>query len=195
MMDSFKSLGLALLVALALVYLVFAAQFESITLPIMVMMSIPFAMSGAFLALFITGTSLSMVSFLGLIMLAGIVVNNAILLLEFINQNKQKMGRDEALIEAGKIRMRPIIMGAGTTVMGMVPMAIGSGEGGETLAPMAISIIGGLIASTIVTLVLIPVLYAIFDDRKAKKDEKHKAHDRMVLELEAKWREEDCRNV
>ncbi|MHC1722992.1 MAG: efflux RND transporter permease subunit [Aminipila sp.] len=195
MMDSFKSLGLALLVALALVYLVFAAQFESITLPIMVMMSIPFAMSGAFLALFITGTSLSMVSFLGLIMLAGIVVNNAILLIEFINQNKLKMGRDEALVEAGKIRLRPILMGAGTTVMGMVPMSIGSGEGGETLAPMAISIIGGLIASTIVTLVLIPVLYAIFDDRKSKKEAKHKAHDQMVLELEAKWHEEDLKNV
>lgn len=195
MMESFRSLGLALLVALALVYLVFAAQFESITLPIMVMMSIPFAMSGAFLALFITGTSLSMVSFLGLIMLAGIVVNNAILLLEFINQNKLKMGRDEALVEAGKIRLRPILMGAGTTVMGMVPMAIGSGEGGETLAPMAISIIGGLIASTIVTLVLIPVLYAIFDERKVKKEAKHKAHDQMVLELEAKWHKEDSQNV
>nr|WP_315022773.1 efflux RND transporter permease subunit [uncultured Aminipila sp.] len=195
MMESFRSLGLALLVALALVYLVFAAQFESITLPIMVMMSIPFAMSGAFLALFITGTSLSMVSFLGLIMLAGIVVNNAILLLEFINQNKLKMGRDEALVEAGKIRLRPILMGAGTTVMGMVPMAMGSGEGGETLAPMAISIIGGLIASTIVTLVLIPVLYAIFDERKVKKEAKHKAHDQMVLELEAKWHKEDSQNV
>jgi len=195
MMESFRSLGLALLVALALVYLVLAAQFESVTLPIMVMMSIPFAMSGAFLALFITGTSLSMVSFLGLIMLVGIVVNNAILLVEFINQNKQSMGRDEALVQAGKMRLRPILMSAGTTVIGMVPMSVGMGEGGETLAPMGISIIGGLVASTVVTLILVPVLYSLFDDRKLKKDKKRQAHDEMVSELEAKWHEEDLRNA
>lgn len=195
MMESFRSLGLALLVALALVYLVLAAQFESVTLPIMVMMSIPFAMSGAFLALFITGTSLSMVSFLGLIMLVGIVVNNAILLVEFINQNKQSMGRDEALVQAGKMRLRPILMSAGTTVIGMVPMSVGMGEGGETLAPMGISIIGGLVASTVVTLILVPVLYSLFDDRKLKKDKKRQVHDEMVSELEAKWHEEDLRNA
>lgn len=195
MMESFSSLGLALIVALALVYLLLAAQFESLTLPIMVMMSIPFAMTGAFLALFITGTSLSMVSFLGLIMLVGIVVNNAILLVEFINQNKQIMGRDEALVQAGKMRLRPILMSASTTCMGMVPLAIGVGEGGETLAPMGISIIGGLMASTIVTLILVPILYSIFDDRKIKKEEKRKAHDEMVTELEAKWYEEDLKNV
>ncbi|MFV0517635.1 MAG: efflux RND transporter permease subunit [Aminipila sp.] len=195
MIESFKSLGLALVVALALVYLLLAAQFESVTLPFMIMMSIPFAMSGAFLALFITGTSLSMVSFLGLIMLVGIVVNNAILLVEFINQNKLIMGRDEALVQAGKMRLRPILMSACTTVIGMVPLAIGVGEGGETLAPMGISIIGGLIASTIVTLILVPVLYAMFDDRKFKKDVKRKAHDEMVAELEAKWHEEDLKHV
>ncbi len=161
----------------------------------MVMMSIPFAMSGAFLALFITGTSLSMVSFLGLIMLVGIVVNNAILLVEFINQNKQSMGRDEALVQAGKMRLRPILMSAGTTVIGMVPMSVGMGEGGETLAPMGISIIGGLVASTVVTLILVPVLYSLFDDRKLKKDKKRQAHDEMVSELEAKWHEEDLRNA
>lgn len=195
MMKSFRSLGLALLVALALVYLLLAAQFESVTLPIMVMMSIPFAMSGAFLALFITGTALSMISFLGLIMLVGIVVNNAILLVEFINQNKQIMGRNEALVQAGKMRLRPILMSASTTCIGMVPLAVGFGEGGETLAPMGVSIIGGLIASTVVTLILVPILYSIFDDRKIKKDKKRKAHDEMVAELEAKWGEEDLENV
>ncbi len=195
MMESFRSLCLALIVALALVYLILAAQFESVTLPIMVMMSIPFAMSGAFLALFITGTALSMVSFLGLIMLVGIVVNNAILLVEFINQNKQIMGRNEALVQAGKMRLRPILMSAGTTIIGMIPMSIGIGEGGETLAPMGISIIGGLIASTIVTLIFVPVLYSIFDDRKFKKQEKRKAHYEMVSKLEAKWHEEDLKNV
>ncbi len=195
MMESFGSLGLALIVALALVYLLLAAQFESITLPIMVMMSIPFAMSGAFLALFITGTALSMISFLGLIMLVGIVVNNAILLVEFINQNKQIMGRDEAIVQAGKMRLRPILMSASTTCIGMLPLAFGVGEGGETLAPMGISIIGGLIASTIITLILVPVLYSIFDDRRLKREQKRKEHDDMVAELETKWHEEDLENV
>lgn len=191
MVKSFASLGKALVVAIALVYLVLAAQFESLTLPFMVLMSVPFAMSGAFLAMFITGTSLSMVSFLGLIMLAGIVVNNAILLVEFINQNKESMGIEDALISAGKLRLRPILMSAGTTCVGMVPLAMGVGEGGEVLAPLGISIIGGMIASTIITLILIPVLYYMFDDIKANRKNKREQKYKRVSEWEAKWKEED----
>lgn len=187
MKDSFKSLAQALLVAIALVFLILAAQFESVRLPFIVMMSIPFAMSGAFFAMFITNTKLSMVSFLGLIMLAGIVVNNAILLVEFIKQNEDDMEKQEALIEAGKLRLRPILMSSGTTVVGMIPMALGIGNGGESLAPLGISIIGGLTASTLVTLVLIPVLYKIFDDRLQRRLEKQRKHDEYIHHLEKKW--------
>lgn len=190
MQSAFSSLLLALLVAVALVYLILAAQFESVLLPFIVMMSIPFAMSGAFLLMFITDTRLSLVSFLGLIMLAGIVVNNAILLVEFIRQNESVMSKEKALIEAGKLRLRPILMSAGTTITGMVPMALGLGDGGEALAPLGVSIIGGLSASTVVTLVLIPVLYKLVDDKKQQMLKKQKEHDEYVLALEKKWEAE-----
>lgn len=190
MQKAFKSLALALVVAVALVYLILAAQFESVVLPLIVMMSIPFAMSGAFLAMFITNTKLSMVSFLGLIMLAGIVVNNAILLVEFIKQNENEMEREIALIEAGKLRLRPILMSSGTTVIGMIPLALGLGNGGESLAPLGVSIIGGLTASTLVTLVLIPILYEIFDKGRQNRLKKQKEHDEFVHNLEMKWEAE-----
>lgn len=187
MKDAFKDLVLALIIALLLVYIVMAAQFESFILPIMVMMSIPFAMSGAFLALFLTGMKLSMPSFVGLIMLIGIVVNNAILLVEFIGQNREKMGRDEAIAEAGSTRMRPILMTTMTTIIGMVPLALGLGEGQELMAPMAVSVIGGLVASTLITLFIIPILYAIVDDIETKSGRKHLAKKTVRLYREALW--------
>lgn len=186
-MEVFGDLALALVVSLALVYIVLAAQFESFVLAIMVMMSIPFAMTGAFLALFLTGTSLSMPSFIGLIMLVGIVVNNAILLVEFINQNKKIMGRDEAITQAGQVRMRPILMTTLTTIIGMVPMAMGIGDGMEMMAPMGISIIGGLVASTIITLFLVPILYAIVDDMETKSRKRRGAKKKVKLYEESLW--------
>ena len=194
MTEAFSSLLLALVVSIALVYLLLAAQFESMVLPFIVMMSIPFAMSGAFFALFLTGSRLSLTSFLGLIMLVGIVVNNAILLIEFISHNKTIMGRDEALVQAGKLRLRPILMTTLTTCVGMIPMSLGMGEGGEMLAPMAISIIGGLIASTLVTLVLIPVLYSVIDDKRILKAQKRALKDEEIIRLEKRWSEEDHLN-
>lgn len=187
MMEAFSDLLLALVISLALVYIVLASQFESFILPVMVMMSIPFAMSGAFLALFLAGKTLSMPSFIGLIMLVGIVVNNAILLVEFINQNKKIMGRDDAITQAGQVRMRPILMTTLTTVIGMVPMALGIGEGMEIMAPMGLSIIGGLIASTIVTLFLVPILYAIVDDMETKKRNRKNAKKKVKLYEETLW--------
>lgn len=187
MMEAFSDLLLALVISLALVYIVLASQFESFILPVMVMMSIPFAMSGAFLALFLAGKTLSMPSFIGLIMLVGIVVNNAILLVEFINQNKKIMGRDDAITQAGQVRMRPILMTTLTTVIGMVPMALGIGEGMEIMAPMGLSIIGGLIASTIVTLFLVPILYAIVDDMETKKRNRKHAKKKVKLYEETLW--------
>jgi HAE1 family hydrophobic/amphiphilic exporter-1 len=191
MVDAFQQLFKALIIAILLVYLILAAQFESLLMPFVVAMSIPFAMTGSFLALFFTGAALSLVSFLGMILLVGIVVNNSILLVEFINRNRESMSRDSALVEAGKIRFRPILMTTTTTVVGMIPMALGIGEGGEIMAPMAISIIGGLITSTLVTLILTPVLYGSIDDRKSLRLEKRHLKNIHLDGLEEKWKRED----
>ncbi len=191
MVDAFTQLFKALVIAVLLVYLILAAQFESLLMPFVVAMSIPFAMTGSFLALFFTGAALSLVSFLGMILLVGIVVNNSILLVEFINRNRELMSRDAALIEAGKTRLRPILMTTTTTVVGMIPMALGIGEGAEVMAPMAISIIGGLITSTLVTLILTPVLYGAIDNRKSLRLEKRHLKNVHLDSLEEKWALED----
>lgn len=191
MADAFQSLLLALVISVLLVYMLLAAQFESFTLPFVVMMSIPFAMSGAFLALFFTGKRLSMTAFIGLIMLIGIVVNNAILLIEFIKQNRESMDRNQAVALAGKTRLRPILMTTVTTVVGMIPLSLGLGDGGEILSPMGISIIGGLCASTLVTLILIPVLYTIADDRGMRRRQKKEAREQKIRALEQQWMQKD----
>lgn len=185
--DSFKDLLLALVVAMLLVYIVLAAQFESFILPVMVMMSIPFAMSGAFLALFLADMKLSMPAFIGLIMLVGIVVNNAILLVEFIGQNREHMGRDEAIAQAGSVRMRPILMTTMTTIISMVPMALGLGAGLELMAPMAVSVIGGLTASTLISLFVVPILYAVVDDMEETSSARRRAKKELSLYREALW--------
>ena len=190
MVDAFGDLLLALVVAILLVYMVLASQLESLTQPFIVMIAIPFAMSGAFLALFLTGKTLSITSFLGLIMLVGIVVNNSILLIEFIRQNKDIMERDQAIILAGKYRLRPILMTTVTTCVGMIPLSLGYGDGGEILSPLGVSIIGGLIGSTIVTLVLVPVLYAIADDTKIKRNKKKELRTIEIKALEEQWKKE-----
>jgi hydrophobic/amphiphilic exporter-1 (mainly G- bacteria), HAE1 family len=195
MVSSFTSLAQALVVSIALVFLLLAAQFESPVMAFIVMMAIPFAMSGAFLALFVTNVSLSMTSFLGLIMLVGIVVNNSILLVEFINQNKDKMGKTEALVMAGKLRLRPILMTSATTCFGMIPLSLGIGEGSEMLAPMGISIIGGLMASTAITLILIPSLYSLIDDRKERRAQKAQAKVERIRVLEENWSIEDAKDA
>lgn len=187
MLTAFSSLAQALIVSIALVFLLLAAQFESPLMALIVMMAIPFAMSGAFLAMFVTNVALSMTSFLGLIMLVGIVVNNSILLVEFINQNIERLGKTEALVMAGKLRMRPILMTSATTCFGMIPLSLGLGEGGEMLAPMAISIIGGLVASTAITLILIPAAYSIIDEKKQDREEKRKIRKQKIKEIEEEW--------
>jgi HAE1 family hydrophobic/amphiphilic exporter-1 len=192
MVSAFGSLAKALIVSIALVFLLLAAQFESLLMAIIVMMAVPFAMSGAFLAMFVAGVALSMTSFLGLIMLVGIVVNNSILLVEFIRHNEAELGKTEALVLAGKLRLRPILMTSATTCFGMIPLSLGIGEGGEMLAPMGISIIGGLTASTAITLILIPAVYSIVDERKTRREEKGKEKRRRVKELEKQWAEADC---
>ena len=164
MSDSFRSLVFALSLAVFLVYLVMASQFESLLHPFIILFTIPLALVGAILALYLTGTTISVVVFIGLILLAGIVVNNAIVLIDLINQMRQK-GTDkiEAIMEGGKSRLRPILMTTLTTTLGLLPLAIGFGDGAELRAPMGITVIGGLLVSTLLTLVVIPVMYSIMD--------------------------------
>ncbi len=171
MQRSYSSLLMALGLAVFLVYLVMASQFESLLHPFIILLSIPLALVGAVVALLVTRTELSVVVFLGLIMLAGIVVNNAIVLIDKINQLRiagcEKM---EATVEAASSRLRPILMTTLTTTLGMIPLALGIGEGTEIRAPMAITVIGGLLASTLLTLIVIPVMYQLLDRKDYSKN-------------------------
>jgi len=173
MQRAFRSLLIALGLAVFLVYLVMASQFESLLHPMVILLSIPLALTGAILALWVTGASLSVVVFIGLIMLAGIVVNNAIVLVTRINQLREAgRARTPAIIEAGRARLRPIVMTTLTTTLGLIPLAVGLGEGSELRAPMAITVIGGLLVSTLLTLVVIPVVYSLLDRRRTDADER-----------------------
>ena len=160
---SSRELQLSLLLALVLVYMVLACQYESLRDPLVVMMSVPAASVGVIVTLWATGTTLNVQSYIGCIMLGGIVVNNAILLVDQASQlSSHGMGAFEAVIEAGRRRLRPILMTTLTTVLGLLPLAFGIGEGAEAQAPLARAVIGGLIGSTLITLVLIPVVYTLF---------------------------------
>ncbi|MFT6267279.1 MAG: HAE1 family hydrophobic/amphiphilic exporter-1 [Alphaproteobacteria bacterium] len=173
---SFKSLLLALALAIFLVYLVMASQFESLLHPFLILFTVPLACAGSIYGLFLTGTNISVVVFIGLIMLAGIVVNNAIVLIDRINQLRAN-GADKgsAIIEAANSRLRPILMTTLTTVLGLLPMAIGLGDGSEIRTPMAVTVIFGLLFATLLTLFLIPVLYSLFDVKRFKRIEHNNA--------------------
>ncbi len=170
--ESFQTLFLALIVGIILVYAVMAAQFESFLDPFIIMFAIPFAVTGVFLAFLITQKPLSIMGYVGLIMLTGIVVNNAIVLVDYTNILRRR-GRNlnEAIIEAGKRRLRPVLMTTFTTVFGLLPLAISRAEGAEMWSPLGISVIGGLLFSTTVTLILVPVLYGLFERKTRRKAE------------------------
>jgi HAE1 family hydrophobic/amphiphilic exporter-1 len=162
--ESLGALRFALLLAIFLVYLVMASQFESLRHPFVVMFSMPLAVVGVVAALVLTGTAISIMVLIGLVILAGIVVNNAIVLVDCAKQmRKSGMTTLDALVEAGRLRLRPILMTTMTTVLGLFPMALGLGEGAEVRAPLAITLIGGLVLSTGLTLIVIPVVYAAFE--------------------------------
>jgi hydrophobic/amphiphilic exporter-1 (mainly G- bacteria), HAE1 family len=168
MRDSFISLLIALGLAIFMVYLVMASQFESLLHPFLILFSVPLALVGAVFALYITHTTLSVIVFIGLIMLVGIVVSNAIVLIDRVNQLRAGgMEKFDALIQAGLTRLRPIVMTTLTTLVGFLPMALGLGEGAELRAPLAITVVGGLIFSTLLTLIVVPVLYQLIDRRKS----------------------------
>ncbi|MEN6327850.1 MAG: efflux RND transporter permease subunit [Syntrophomonas sp.] len=172
MSDAFGSLLLALLMALLLVYVVMVVQYESFRDPFVIMFSLPGAIIGIVLALLVTGRAFSVNAFIGVIMLIGIAVANAIVYVDYLKQRLDMgMERTEALLETGRVRLRPILMTALATILAMIPLATGLGEGGETNAPLATVVIGGLLAATFVTLFLVPVVYSILDDwgQKFKK--------------------------
>ena len=171
--EAFLELSIGLVLALVLVYMVMACLYESLRDPFIVMFSVPLAVIGVILILFLTGTTLNMQSFIGCIMLAGIVVNNAILLVDYTNllRREQGLGIMEAIVTAGSRRLRPILMTAMTTICGLIPLALGLGEGGEAQAPMARTVIGGLLSSTFITLLVVPVIYSLFERGFKRIDE------------------------
>jgi HAE1 family hydrophobic/amphiphilic exporter-1 len=189
MTDTFADLALALILAIILVYAVMAVQYESFFNPFVIMFSLPTALIGIILSLFITGRALSVPAFIGIIMLVGVAVSNAIVFVDYLKQQLEKgMERDQAIIETGRVRLRPILMTAFSTILAMLPLALGLGEGGEYQAPLATVVIGGLLVSTLITLILVPVVYSILDDigrrRRDKKAKAKRAKSELSLELE-----------
>ena len=164
---SSRSLRFALILAIFLVYVVMASQFESLIHPFVIIFTIPLGLIGVVAALWLSDTAVSVVVFIGLIMLAGIVVNNAIVLVDYINHLRRGGSpKREAIVQAGAVRLRPILMTTATTVLGLLPMALGFGEGAEIRTPMALTVIAGLISATVLTLVVIPTVYDLMDWRK-----------------------------
>ncbi len=171
MSRSFRSLMLAMGLAAFLVYLVMASQFESFLHPFVIILTLPLGAVGVILALLGTGRSVDIVAMIGMVMLAGIVVNNAIVLVDSINQRRrQGLAKQQAIVEAGLGRLRPILMTSGTTVLGLLPMAVGLGQGAELRSPLAITVIGGLSMATALTLIVIPVLYSLLDRNEFAAD-------------------------
>lgn len=169
---AFRELLTSVILAILLVYMIMAMLYESVRDPFIVMFSVPMAVIGVVLMLFITNTTFNIQSYIGCIMLGGIVVNNAILLVDYTNllRNRDKMKMRDAIEEAGRRRLRPILMTAMTTILAMVPLALGLNEGGEAQAPMARAVIGGLISSTFITLLIVPVVYSLFAKHKRKTE-------------------------
>jgi HAE1 family hydrophobic/amphiphilic exporter-1 len=165
MQESFQHLNTALFLAIIFIFILLASQFESFFDPLAIMVSLPLSLVGAFMALLFTNSSISIVSMIGMILLMGLVTKNAILLIDFIKQNRyQGKNRTESILIAGPIRLRPILMTALSTILGMLPLALALGPGAEFRAPMARAVIGGLISSTLLTLVVVPVVYTVVDD-------------------------------
>jgi len=171
--ESFADMGLLLFLIIVLVYIVLATQFESMRMPFIILLSLPFAFTGVFLALFITGTALGLIGLIGAIMLVGIVVKNGVVMVDFTNLlHERGLSINQAVINAGKSRLRPVLMTSLTTVFGMSPLALGLGEGSEIWQPMGVSIIGGLTFSTMITLIIVPVVYSLFGSRSLKRKRK-----------------------
>ncbi len=185
--EAFTDLGILAVIIILLVFIVMAAQFESLTYPFIIMFSVPFAVSGVLMALFLTRTTLSVMSLLGAIMLIGIVVKNGIVLIDYIILCRERgLSVITSVITSGKSRLRPVLMTTMTTILGMMPMAIGSGQGSEMWRPMGVAVIGGLTVSTLLTLLLVPVLYCSFAGVGIKRQRRKM---RKMRELDAYYQE------
>lgn len=168
--EAFRSLIFAMALAIMLIYMVLASQFASLLYPFLIMFSVPMGFIGVIWALFLTGNTLSVISFIGIIMMVGIVVSNAIILIDYINRlRKEGMDLEESIIKAGRTRLRPILMTSLTTIFGLIPMALGLGEGAEAYSSLAIAVIGGLSISTILTLIFVPTLYFVVERFRLKR--------------------------
>ena len=183
--EAFSDIGMLLILIVILVYIVMATQFESLAYPFIIMFTIPFAMSGVFIALWMTSTPLSLIALIGAIMLVGIVTKNGIVMVDYMNLLVERGSSvADAVIAGGKSRLRPVLMTSLTTILGMVPMAMGIGEGSETWQPMGISVVGGLLVSTFLTLFIVPALYAMMEGRKerraARKAERQKEVEEFI---------------
>ncbi len=169
--EAFADLGLLLMIVSLLVYIVLASQFESLTYPFIIILTVPFAFIGSLLLLSITGEALGVMGLVGLIMLVGMVVKNGIVLIDYINLNRERgMSIITAVVHGGRSRLRPVLMTTFTTILGMIPLAVGTGQGSEMWKALGISIIGGMTFSTIITLVLVPALYSIFGGNGVKRN-------------------------
>ncbi len=190
--ETFADMGLLFLMIVMLVYIAMASQFESFSKPFIIMMAVPFAFTGVILSLLITGTTLDMIGALGAIMLVGIVVKNGIVLVDYINLMRDR-GYElyEAIALAGKARLRPVLMTAFTTMLGMLPMALSRGEGSEMWKPMGIVVIGGLLVSTVITLIVVPVLYGIMARHGERRKEKNIHKDFIFMQLSDNNNEEN----
>jgi HAE1 family hydrophobic/amphiphilic exporter-1 len=163
--EEFAGLGLAVALAIALIYMLLASQFESFVYPLIILLSVPLAVTGVVLALFLSGRTFGLTAFIGLLMLVGIVVKNGILLVDYTNVLRRRgVPREEAVLTAGPTRLRPILMTASAAILGMLPLALALGKGSEVQAPMATAVIGGLTTSTLLTLLVVPTVYTVFDD-------------------------------
>ena len=190
--EAFADIGLLLILIIVLVYIVMATQFESLVYPFIIMFTLPFALSGVFIALWLTGTPLSIIALIGAIMLVGIVTKNGIVMVDYMNLLVERgMPVRDAVIAGGKSRLRPVLMTSLTTVLGMMPMSMGIGEGSEIWQPMGISVVGGLVMSTLLTLFIVPSLYAMLEGRKERKAEREA---RLLAQEEAFIREQQLKS-
>ena len=190
--EAFADIGLLLILIIVLVYIVMATQFESLVYPFIIMFTLPFALSGVFIALWLTNTPLSIIALIGAIMLVGIVTKNGIVMVDYMNLLVERgMPVRDAVIAGGKSRLRPVLMTSLTTVLGMMPMSMGIGEGSEIWQPMGISVVGGLFMSTLLTLFIVPSLYAMLEGRKERKAEREA---RLLAQEEAFIREQQLKS-
>ena len=184
MVDSFDSMQLALILALILTYLVMAAQFESLVHPLIILAAVPFGLVGVVLTLAIFAVPVSAIALIGVIMMAGIVVNNAIVLVDYVNQLRRRgLELQAAIRQAAVTRVRPILMTTATTVLGLVPLALRLGEGWELRQPLAVTVIGGLLFSTLITLVLVPTLYSLIGGHGVRRETAKAAANGAALEV------------